>query len=87
MAIYSCHARGGEADDGGLMPVIEMDLEVYCSCGAGLCNQSHQKHNKHGSITVEPCKKCIDAAEEKAHQKGHDEGYAEGKSDYEEVAA
>lgn len=58
------------------MPEISVEVEVYCSCGNGLCNQSTGGTERHGGsyITVQPCEKCL----EREKQEGYDEGYQEG---------
>lgn len=41
----------------------EVEFEVYCSCGAHLCNQSTGDNTKgrgYPFVTVEPCSKCLD---------------------------
>lgn len=57
------------------MPEINVEVEIYCSCGNGLCNQSVGGIGRRGIpfITVEPCEKCL----EKARREGYDEGYSE----------
>ena len=52
------------------MPLIEIEFEVWCSCGNGLCNQTRDRK---GGIEVEPCEKCL----EKAREEGKEEGYNE----------
>ena len=54
------------------MPEVSIEVEVYCSCGEGLCGQSTGGSGHRGEpiITVEPCEKCKQIA--------HDEGYDEG---------
>jgi hypothetical protein len=63
------------------MPSFEADVtvefEVWCSCGAGLCNQCSTNGT---SVTVEPCEKCL----EKEHDDAYDEGKADGRSEAEE---
>ena len=51
------------------MPTIEIEVEIYCSCGEGLCGQSKGTTSRYSgsSITVELCEKCLDNA--------HTEGY------------
>ena len=69
------------------MPTLELEFEVYCSCGAGMCNNSSEGRNYHSQcITVEPCEACLDRAREEARSEGYDEGYTEGneKGAYEE---
>ena len=60
------------------MPSFEVEFEVFCSCGEGLCNQSMGSLMRRGPIvTVEPCDKCLI----KAYDKGYDEGYNIGYRD------
>ena len=62
------------------MPLIETEIEVYCSCGNGLCGQSKVANNRRGqAITVEPCQKCLDAAKEEGAKDGYNEGYEKGE--------
>jgi hypothetical protein len=44
----------------------EVEIEVWCSCGEGLCRQSD---GGIGRVTVEPCRSCL----ENARQEGYDE--------------
>ncbi len=62
------------------MPEIRIDAEVYCSCGAGLCNQTtvesshfHSSRGVVGTIVVEPCKKCL--------QELFNDGFSEGRKE------
>lgn len=57
------------------MPQIE--VEVWCSCGNGLCGQSESRGR---GIVVEPCEKCL----ENARSEGHTEGYTEAENDLQE---
>lgn len=52
------------------MPEVKVEIEVWCSCGEGLCGQSTGR-GRSGGITVEPCDKCLKEAE----QEGYDRGY------------
>lgn len=56
------------------MAVIEIEVEVWCSCGAGICHLS-STHPKGRGIVVEACDKCL----EEAKKEGYDKGYEEGK--------
>ena len=70
------------------MPVLELEFEVFCSCGAGLCLQTTEGRTPGRGmafITVEPCKNCIDEARDTAREEGHSEGYDRGCLDAEEV--
>ena len=56
----------------------DINVEIWCSCGAGLCNQSST--NKRGDgIIVDPCEVCLDNARGEAK----DEGYEQGANDKE----
>ena len=62
------------------MTVLELEFEVYCSCGAGLCQQTTEGLTRGRGmpfVTVEPCEKCKDEA--------RDEGRAQGCPDMEEA--
>ena len=60
------------------MPEITIDVEVWCSCGEGLCNQADS--NGATGIVVEPCEKC----QKKAKEEGYDEGFEAAREQYEE---
>jgi len=49
---------------------IEIEFEVYCSCGAGLCNQTtvDDEHRRGRRITVEPCEACLERAVSEARE-------------------
>jgi hypothetical protein len=59
------------------MPSFEVDFEVYCTCGNGLCNSTSEFKTKHGNnaIEIEPCPLCLKEAKKEAY----DEGYEDGK--------
>lgn len=62
------------------MPTLELEFEVYCSCGNGLCGNSTEGANGHSQyITVEPCEKCKDVS----YDEGIYDGYAQCKKDNE----
>ena len=54
------------------MPEISFEIEVFCSCGHGLCGPSKGGIGRRGIpyVTVEPCERCL--------TKAKDEGYDEG---------
>lgn len=58
------------------MPEIEVNIEILCGrCGAGLCNQttaSKTFNRREPVFIVEPCEKCLNAAEDKGYEKGCD---------------
>jgi len=60
------------------MPEISIDIEIFCSCGAGLCNKSSDSSRRgHPSFTVEPCEKCL----AKYYDEGYDKGYEKAKQE------
>lgn len=64
------------------MPTLSLTFEVFCTCGAGLCNNATEGENRHSQhITIEPCKVCLDGARDEGYDEGHDEGYNECKQD------
>jgi len=60
------------------MPEIttSIEVEVWCSCGEGLCNQSEAESRGRGVI-VEPCEKCLD----RRYDEGHADGYEQAEKD------
>jgi len=66
------------------MPEISIEIEVWCSCGEGLCNQSTGDSGRRGpNITVEPCERCL----VRARNEGYDKGYDEAKAEFEKEEA
>jgi len=66
------------------MPTLNLEFEVFCSCGNGLCNNSTEGSNGHSQyITVEPCAECLASNYEEGHEKGHEEGYRQCEEDNE----
>ena len=60
------------------MPTFEVEFEVFCACGEGLCQQSVGDSGRYGPrVTVELCEKC----KEKIRDEGYDEGYNKGYDD------
>lgn len=60
------------------MPAFDVEFEVWCSCGEGLCNQANtdtpfRRSGLH--VTIEPCEKCLDNAKEEADSEGYGRGY------------
>jgi len=57
------------------MPILEVEFDVYCSCGNPLCNQTEIVESKYkkglSQVVIEPCERCL--------EKARDEGYDEGK--------
>ena len=49
------------------MPGINVDIEIYCSCVAGLCNNTSEGRTTGRNqpfFIVEPCEKCSEFATE-----------------------
>ena len=66
------------------MPTLELEFEVYCSCGEGLCRQTNEGRTGGRDmpfITVQPCEKCITKAHQEGYDQGHDKGYEDGFED------
>ena len=68
------------------MPDIEVCVEIYCSCGAGICNNASvsSKHSNRPAFTVEPCEKCLSNADDEGYKRGRSEGFEEAKAQYAE---
>lgn len=67
------------------MPLIsveisdEVDIEVYCECGNGLCNTtSVERRCGSDAFVVEPCEDCSVSKRSEGYDDGHGDGYAEG---------
>ena len=62
------------------MPSFVLEFEVLCEkCGAGLCNKSSTRDSLRRSmpqVTVEPCSKCLDNADDAGYNRGYQEGEA-----------
>lgn len=59
------------------MPSFEVEFEVFCACGAGLCNQSTGRNSRRRDtpqVEVEVCRGCRDEAWEAGFQAGLIEG-------------
>jgi hypothetical protein len=61
------------------MPSFDVDFEVFCECGYGLCKDSTTEKDRHGNlmVTVTPCPRCL----QKARDAGYDDGYQEGSKE------
>jgi hypothetical protein len=57
------------------MPNVNVNIEIFCDCGEGLCNQSV---GGDGSITVSPCERCVEEARSESYNDGYDAGYEDG---------
>ncbi len=71
------------------MPTLDFEFEVFCArCGAGLCmNCTEGKTKGRGMpfISVGPCDKCMEDAEEKGDDTGYDRGYNEARKEFEDA--
>jgi len=68
------------------MPTVEVEIEVWCSCGEGLCRQTTTgRTNGRGQeyFTVEPCNKCLESATEDGKKDGWNEGYEAAQKEFE----
>jgi len=64
------------------MPEVSIDIEIYCSCGQGLCSQSTGGSGRYGpNITVEPCEKCVD----ESYERGVEDGWEKAQDEREEL--
>ena len=64
------------------MPLLELEFEVFCSCGNGMCNSTTEGRNGHSQfIEVEPCGKRLEASRNEGYNEGYEEGYAQAKED------
>jgi hypothetical protein len=65
-------------DRGGCeMPSFDVEFEVFCSCGEGLCNQSETRTSRNRNtlqVVVEPCQRCLDRIKNEGYQNGYDDG-------------
>ena len=58
------------------MPLLEVEFEVQCTCGNGLCNQSTvDNKGRYSMVTVEPCERCKDDSYNKGYEAGYEAGY------------
>ena len=60
------------------MQSVEIEIEVWCSCGEGLCRQST---GGRGGVTVEPCEKCLEYERDEYYNRGYEEGRDQGYED------
>jgi hypothetical protein len=47
---------------------VEIEFEVYCECGEGLCNQTTVDDRRGLRITIEPCEACLEKAADAARE-------------------
>jgi len=68
------------------MPEFSVDFEVFCSCGAPLCNKSEGRNSRNRGlpqVVVSPCEKCLQKEYDAGYEDGHKQGHEDGKKDYE----
>ena len=61
------------------MPDITVNIDIYCSCGEGLCNQTLSAPGKRVTggyssrevFVVEPCQKCMSGAKDDGYESGY----------------
>lgn len=54
----------------------EVEFEVFCSCGNGLCGQTETRtsnRRRYPQAVVEPCPNCLQDARESAEEKVRDQ--------------
>lgn len=62
------------------MPEVNVNVEVYCTCGAGLCNQTESKltrSRREACFIVAPCESCLGQARREGEDAGYNRGCAE----------
>ena len=67
------------------MPEISVDVEVYCSCGEGLCRQTTSGQTRGRGqpfFEVQPCENCLEKARDEGKDKGYREGYDEAEKEF-----
>ena len=56
------------------MPEMEVEFEVLCECGTGLCGQTRTSHRRGmPQVVVDPCEKCLDRARSEGYQQRQNE--------------
>jgi len=58
--------------------MAEIDISIYCDCGAELDVVNTNYTQKGTEIIVTPCENCMDKKEEEGRVEGHSEGFNEG---------
>ena len=54
----------------------EVDFEVFCSCGNGMCGATETRESRsrrYPQAVVEPCQKCLQAAREEGAEEVRDQ--------------
>ena len=64
------------------MPEIEVEIEVYCDCGAGLCGTTvvTRKHGR-DAFVVSPCDACLEGARIEGYEEGDKDARATGEEE------
>jgi len=64
------------------MPNIEVNIEIYCSCGEGLCGQTRGEFDSKGnpSFVVSPCLKCFTRAQDDGYEEGYEQGIEKARN-------
>ncbi len=68
------------------MPEVSVEIEVYCSCGAGLCNQTTTGETRGRGqpyFTVEACTACLEKERDEGWRAGHDAAVEEAEKEKE----
>ena len=63
------------------MTDITVNVEIYCSCGEGLCNQTDgtvTRNRREPCFIVEPCTKCMTTEYERGETAGREAAAEEG---------
>ena len=53
---------------------IEVEFDVYCTCGAPLCYQSETEDYRRGHgrrVTIAPCQRCLDTQADESYNTGY----------------
>ncbi len=71
------------------MPILEVEIEVWCACGEGLCNETECGTNPRGhpKITVEPCERCLDRKRHEGWSAGYEQAVEDKKSEVDDAEA
>jgi len=60
------------------MPKINIDVDIWCSCGNGLCSQTQVQYGRGDpGLIVEPCEKCLADARDAGFREGYDSALEE----------
>lgn len=59
-----------------MSPAFDIEFEVYCTCGEGLCRNTKTGSTKYRGIPfieVDPCEKCLEKAKTEGRQEAENE--------------